>query len=107
LKLPIIAIDGLDCVLYDSVEAAESHLEPGLSNNDFDRFYDARGRRIHLRVNGETVSLELFQPELDESEQLKQGLHDALEAVLGARPSESTTLDELIESCRRAGFVYR
>lgn len=86
MKLPIIAIDGLDCVLYDSVEDAESHLEPWLSKHDFDRFYDARGRRIHLRANGDTVSLELFQPDLHESEQLKQGLRDALAAVQGTRP---------------------
>ena len=106
LKLPIITVDGLDCTIYDSVEDAELHLEPWLSDYASILVYDASGRRIELRSAATHVKLFLMSGAADQ-EGLRHALTEVLESIGGVKIDRSAPLNELIRRCREAGLEYR
>ena len=104
-KPPIIVVDkeGVDLAVYESVEAAERHLEAiDVQKNEY-KAYDATGSPLQLTAIGTRVSLKLDECCRSSPSELSNSLRAFLSSV-GTPVTDSDSasdLSKLIELCRQ------
>jgi hypothetical protein len=103
-KPPIIVVDrgGLDLAIFDSVEAAETHLEAtDVQKGEYEAF-DASGSALRLLASGNRVSIKLDEASRPSVGELRNALRAYLTAVgVSLLDSDSANnLSSLIKLCR-------
>jgi hypothetical protein len=98
---PIFIVDGLDVLMFLSVQEAEQNLEPIDVNSGIFTPYDSHGRLLQLDATEWRVTISLTETEPLHVQQLENSLRAYLNALgesVGNDPS--CQLPCLIEACR-------
>lgn len=110
LKFPLFVIEGLDVVLYNSIEALEIHLEGIDVAEGRYKSFDAEGRSLNLEAIGAKrgrfmvtvgrVHLASAEDRPSHQQELAAYLRDHLNAV-GQAVDEELGLNQLVQMCKR------
>jgi hypothetical protein len=74
IKPPVFLCEGLDVLAYDSIEAAERHIEPASITGD-ETIYDSEGRLLHVEaVSKKRVSIQSLEPKPEHNNELRKAL---------------------------------
>ncbi len=60
---PIFILEGHDAAIFESVEQAQSHLEPIDVKHGVNDAYDGQGRRLRISTDGRDIVIELAEEE--------------------------------------------
>jgi hypothetical protein len=103
LKAPIVTFEGADLIVFDSIEAATSFVEPQFVSKPSSTTFDSEGRRLVFELEGpgrewqKRVVLREQESEPTHQAELRAVLVAALRAT-GEEPDPSASLGSLLEA---------